>query len=102
MFQNQNHHNRSAFALEAIRPSPTSTSLDLNQSVAKCEIPGGGAQALERVHPLPRLWLIYLCNDAAERWLRGIALEGKSRLLCGSDRGAERAAVMYGLIVMPR
>ena len=42
---------------------------------------------------------ICLSNNAAERGLRGIALGRKSWLFCGSDRGGERAAVMYGLIV---
>src|SRR5271169_334413 len=40
-----------------------------------------------------------LSNNAAERGLRGIALGRKSWLLCGSDRGGERAAAMYSLIV---
>jgi len=42
---------------------------------------------------------ICLSNNAAERALRGIALGRKSWLFAGSDRGGERAAVMYGLIV---
>jgi transposase len=41
---------------------------------------------------------ICLSNNAAERTLRGIALGRKSWLFCGSDRGGERAALMYGLI----
>ena len=41
---------------------------------------------------------ICLTNNAAERALRGIALGRKAWLFAGSDRGAERAAVMYGLI----
>jgi hypothetical protein len=40
-----------------------------------------------------------LSNNAAERALRGIALGRKSWLFCGSDRGGQRAAAMYGLIV---
>ncbi len=36
---------------------------------------------------------------AAERALRGIALGRKSWLFAGSDRGGERAAVLYTLIV---
>ena len=35
----------------------------------------------------------------AERALRGIALGRRSWLFCGSDRGGQRAAVMYSLIV---
>ena len=42
---------------------------------------------------------ICLTNNAAERALRGIALGRKSWLFAGSDRGGERAAVMYSLIV---
>jgi transposase len=37
-------------------------------------------------------------NNAAERALRGLALGRKSWLFAGSERGAERAAVMYTLI----
>ncbi len=42
---------------------------------------------------------ICLTNNAAERALRGIALGRKAWLFCGSDRGGERAARMYSLIV---
>ena len=41
---------------------------------------------------------ICLSNNAAERALRGIALGRKSWLFAGSERGAERAALMYTLI----
>ena len=41
---------------------------------------------------------ICMTNNAAERALRGIALGRKSWLFAGSDRGGERAAVMYTLI----
>jgi len=40
-----------------------------------------------------------LTNNAAERALRGIALGRKAWLFCGSDRGGQRAAIMYSLIV---
>ena len=42
---------------------------------------------------------VCLSNNAAERGLRGIALGRKSWLFCGSDRGGQRAAAMYSLIV---
>jgi transposase len=42
---------------------------------------------------------ICLTNNAAERALRGIALGRKSWLFAGSDRGGERAAAMYSLII---
>ena len=41
---------------------------------------------------------ICITNNAAERALRGVALGRKSWLFCGSDRGGQRAAVMYSLI----
>ena len=42
---------------------------------------------------------ICLSNNAAERALRGIAVGRKNWMFCGSDRGGERAAIMYSLIV---
>ena len=41
---------------------------------------------------------VCITNNAAERALRGITLGRKSWLFCGSDRGGQRAAVMYSLI----
>ncbi|WP_447725667.1 IS66 family transposase [Sphingomonas koreensis] len=45
---------------------------------------------------------ICLTNNAAERALRGIALGRKAWLFAGSDRGGQRAASMYTLIVTAR
>jgi transposase len=42
---------------------------------------------------------VCLTNNAAERALRGIALGRKAWLFAGSDRGGQRAAIMYGLII---
>lgn len=42
---------------------------------------------------------ICLTNNAAERALRGVALGRKSWLFAGSERGGERAAFIYSLIV---
>ena len=42
---------------------------------------------------------VCITNNAAERGLRGIALGRKSWLFAGSDRGGQRAAMMYSLIV---
>jgi hypothetical protein len=42
---------------------------------------------------------ICLTNNAAERALRGIALGRRAWLFAGSDRGGDRAAFMYSLIV---
>jgi transposase len=44
---------------------------------------------------------VCLTNNAAERELRGIALGRKSWRFAGSDRGGERAAVMYTLFRSP-
>ena len=41
-------------------------------------------------------------NNAAERALRGIALGRKAWLFAGSDRGGDRAALMYTLIQTAR
>ena len=41
---------------------------------------------------------IRLSNNAAERALHGIALGREARLFAGSDRGGERAALIYSLI----
>ena len=43
--------------------------------------------------------LVCLTNNAAERALRGVALGRKSWLFAGSERGGDRAAFMYSLIV---
>ena len=45
---------------------------------------------------------ICLSNNAAERALRGVALGRKAWLFAGSNRGGERAAAMYSLIVTAR
>lgn len=45
---------------------------------------------------------ICLTNNAAERALRGLALGRKAWLFAGSDRGGERAAIMYTLIQTAR
>jgi transposase len=42
---------------------------------------------------------ICLTNNTAERALRGLALGRKAWLFAGSDRGADRAAVMFTLIM---
>lgn len=42
---------------------------------------------------------ICLSNNAAERAMRGVALGRRSWLFAGSDRGGQRAAAIYSLIV---
>jgi hypothetical protein len=41
---------------------------------------------------------ICITNNAAERALRCVPLGRKAWLFCGSDRGGERAAIIYTLI----
>ena len=45
---------------------------------------------------------VCLTNNAAERALRGLALGRKAWLFAGSERGADRAAVMFTLIATAR
>jgi hypothetical protein len=45
---------------------------------------------------------ICLINNAAERAVHGLVLGRKSWLFAGSERGADRAAVMYTLIATAR
>ena len=57
------------------------------------------ADALNGVYPFLDDGRICVSNNAAELALRGIALGRRSWLFCGSDRGGQRAAVMYSLII---
>src|SRR3546814_16968053 len=45
---------------------------------------------------------ICLTNNAAERALRCVPLGRKAWLFCGSDRGGQRAAILYTLIQTAR
>jgi hypothetical protein len=65
--------------------------------VAKAD--GLHAEALGHVQPVPRRRTLCLSNSAAERALRGVALGRKAWLFAGSDRGGDRAAAMYSLII---
>jgi hypothetical protein len=56
-------------------------------------------KALDRAHRFLDDGRICLSNNAAEWAVRGIALGRKLWPFYGSDRGGERAAVVYGLIV---
>src|SRR5271170_5178915 len=58
----------------------------------------GTMQSPRRSTTCSRDGRICLSNNAAERALRGLALGRKSWLFAGSERGAERAALMYTLI----
>ena len=68
-----------------------------------------GHDLVKAIHYMLKRWAAFtlfledgrvcLSNNAAERGLRGIALGRKSWLFCGSERGGQRAAAMYSLIV---
>jgi transposase len=62
---------------------------------------GAGARGLAQLGIIAALddGRICLSNNAAERGVRGIALGRKSWLFAGSDRGGQRAAAMYSIIV---
>jgi transposase len=61
------------------------------------------ARALEWLHTLPRRRArLHHEQHTAERALRGLALGRKSWIFVGSQRGANRAAVMYTLIATAR
>jgi hypothetical protein len=69
----------------------------------------GGADVAKAMDYMLKRWAAFarfledgricLKNNCAERALRGIALGRKSWLFAGSDRGGQRAAVMYSLII---
>ena len=66
------------------------------------DVAGAMDYMLKRWHAFARFLddgRVCLSNNAAERALRGIALGRKAWLFAGSDRGGDRAAFMYGLIV---
>ena len=71
----------------------------------KSELAKAIRYALARMRKL-RPYLEHGCleadNNAAERALRGVAIGRKSWLFAGSDRGGERAAAVYSLIVTAR
>ncbi|WP_244529186.1 MULTISPECIES: transposase domain-containing protein [Mesorhizobium] len=56
------------------------------------------AAPIAGVYPLSRRCRICITNNAAERPLRCVPLGRKAWLFCGSDRGGQRAAVIYALI----
>ena len=78
----------------------------LRQQVAKL---ARGHDLAKAIHYMLKRWPAFtlflddgrvcMSNNAAERSLRGVALGRKSWLFCGSDRGGQRAAAIYSLIV---
>ena len=102
---------RSADERHAIRQelsAPLIADLEAWMRQERPKLPRGNDVAKAMVYILKR-WTAFtrfledgricLSNNAAERGLRGIALGRKSWLFAGSDRGGQRAAAMYSLIV---
>ena len=102
----QSAHRRRAMRQELSAPLVAELEAWLRQRRAKLSRHNDVAQAID--YMLKR-WAVFtrflddghicMSNNAAERALRGIALGRKSWLFAGSDRGGERAAFMYSLIV---
>ena len=88
--------------------APLVADLQTWMATQRAKLSGGNEVAKAMDYMLKR-WAVFarflddgricLTNNAAERALRGIALGRKSWLFAGSDRGGQRAAVMYSLIV---
>jgi len=100
---------RQAVRRETIAPMVTELLDWMQQSCARMSAKAPVAQAmaymLRRAETFTRFLddgRICLTNNAAERALRGIAIGRKAWLFAGSDRGGERAAAMYSLIVTAR
>jgi transposase len=84
-----------AFAL-AGKPLEQVAKLSRNHDLAKAI-----NYMLRRWHAFTRFLgdgRVCLTNNAAERALRCVPLGRKAWLFCGSDRGGQRAAVIYSLI----
>src|SRR5450756_1558170 len=104
-------HGQSAERRKAVRQElsvPLVTDLEAWMREQRAKLSRGNDVAKAMDYMLKR-WTVFtrflddgricLSNNAAERGVRGIALGRKSWLFCGSDRGGQRAAVMYSLIV---
>jgi hypothetical protein len=101
---NREHRHASRQELSA----PLVADLQTWMATQRAKLSGGNEVAKAMDYMLKR-WAVFarflddgricLTNNAAERALRGIALGRKSWLFAGSDRGGQRAAVMYSLIV---
>jgi transposase len=97
---------RRAVRMEFSAPLVTTLHAWLNEERRKLS---GGNDVAKAMDYMLKRWAVFarflddgricLTNNAAERGLRGIALGRKSWLFAGSDRGGQRAAVMYSLIV---
>ena len=98
-------------ALRQERSAPLLTDLEAWLSAQRAKLSRASA-VIKPIDYLLKRWAdfarftedgrICLTNNAAERALRGLALGRKAWLFAGSDRGAERAAVMITLIMTAR
>jgi transposase len=95
-------------AVRRVRSRPLVDDLHAYMSAQAAKL-SRGHDLVKAINYLLKRWVAFtlfledgrvcLSNNAAERGLRGIALGRKSWLFCGSDRGGQRAAAMYSLIV---
>lgn len=101
-------HARRPFFVRRYRSAPLVADLETWMPEERAKLSRGSDVAKAMDYMLKR-WAFFtrflddgricLTNNAAERALRGIALGRKSWLFAGSDRGGQRAAAMYSLIV---
>jgi transposase len=99
----------SPVALEAVKRIDAIFEIEREINGAAPDIRRAIRQARSKaLHYMPARWdafarfvedgRICISNNAAERAMRAVAPARKSRLFAGSDRGGDRAAVIYALI----
>jgi transposase len=99
------------FAIRSERAAPLLAQLRMDFETTVAQVSGKSALAMALRYALSR-WdaltrytsdgRLDICNNAAERAIRPLAIGRKNWLFAGSDLGGERAAVMYTLIETAR
>jgi hypothetical protein len=101
------HAPEERLAVRAARAAPLLEQMKAEFEAVLCQISGKSSlaqalrYALSRWDALTRYTTdgrLDICNNAAERAIRPLALGRKNWLFAGSDSGGERAATMYTLI----
>jgi len=101
------HAPEERLAVRAARAAPLLEQMKAEFEAALCQISGKSSlaqalrYALSRWDALTRYTTdgrFEICNNAAERAIRPLALGRKNWLFAGSDSGGERAAIMYTII----
>jgi len=96
---------RQAHAVPLLAELKTACEATRAQVSGKSSLAVGLRYALSRWEALTRYTAdgrLEICNNAAERAIRPLALGRKNWLFAGSDSGGERAAAMYTLIETAR